>query len=70
MTNKTPRPEEQEAADVAASDPTLNKGAVDEVVEDYEEADNADQLDPTTEKEMGKVERATEDITMGIEDAS
>ncbi|MBW4647333.1 MAG: hypothetical protein KME06_01330 [Kastovskya adunca ATA6-11-RM4] len=70
MTNKTPRPEEQEAADVAANDPTLNKGAVDEVVEDYEEADNAGKIDPTTEKEMGKVERATEDITMGIEDAS
>ncbi|MEC4892878.1 MAG: hypothetical protein SAL07_05970 [Oscillatoria sp. PMC 1051.18] len=49
------------------SDPTVEKDAVEEISDRYTETET---LDPKTEKELGKVERATEDLTLGIEDAS
>ncbi|MEC4985936.1 MAG: hypothetical protein SAJ37_01580 [Oscillatoria sp. PMC 1068.18] len=49
------------------SDPTVEKDAVKEISDRYTESET---LDPQTEKELGEVERATEDLTLGIEDAS
>ena len=72
MTQDKARQQDQEAASVA-SDPTLNKEAVDEVVEQYERSANSDddkELDLSTQKELGDVERALEDSVLGIEDAS
>jgi hypothetical protein len=51
----------------------LNKEAVDEVVEQYERSANSDddkELDLSTQKELGDVERALEDSVLGIDDAS
>ncbi len=56
-----------------SSDPTLNKKAVNEVVDGYEKSAQSDQpteLDPATQQELGEVERALEDSVLGIEDAS
>jgi hypothetical protein len=72
MTQDKSRPQDQEAAAVG-SDPTLNKEAINEVVDEYEKSANSDEpteLDPPTQKELGDVERALEDSVMGIEDAS
>ncbi len=72
MTQDKARPQDQEAAAVG-SDPTLNKEAVNEVVEEYEQSANSEEtreLDPPTQKELGDVERALEDTVLGIEDAS
>ena len=73
MTQDKSRPQDQEAAAVANGDPTLNKQAVNELVDEYEKSANSDEikeLDPPTQKELGEVERALEDSVMGIEDAS
>ena len=72
MIHDNSRPQDQEAAAVA-SDPTLNKQAINELVDEYEQSANSDkptELDPPTQKELGEVERALEDSVMGIEDAS
>ena len=72
MTQDKPRSQDQEAAAIS-SDPTLNKEAVNEVVNEYEKSANLDkptELAPSTQKELGDVERALEDSVMGIEDAS
>jgi len=69
MTQDKPRSQDQEAAAIS-SDPTLNKEAVNEVVDEYEKSANLDkptELTPSTQKD---VERALEDSVMGIEDAS
>jgi hypothetical protein len=50
------------------NDPTLNKEAVNEVVDEYEKSANLDkptELDPATQKELGEVERALEDSVLG-----
>lgn len=72
MTQDKSRTQEQEAAAIN-NDPTLNKEAVNEVVDEYEQSANVDkptELDPSTQKELGEVERALEDSVLGIEDAS
>ncbi len=71
MTQEQSKPQDQPAADIT-SDPALNKDAADEVIGKYEESDhdNTNELPPSTEREMGEVERALEDSTLGIEDAS
>lgn len=72
MTQDNSRTQEQEAAAIS-NDPTLNKEAVNEVVDEYEQSANVDkptELDPSTQKELGEVERALEDAVLGIEDAS
>lgn len=72
MTQEKSKPQDQPAADVT-HDPTLNKDAADDVMAKYEERDRSDEtkeLQASTEKELGKVEQALEDVTMGIEDAS
>ncbi|MEQ8995622.1 MAG: hypothetical protein RID53_03855 [Coleofasciculus sp. B1-GNL1-01] len=54
-------------------DPTLNKDAVNEVMESYEadtDSEATEELDPSTEQELGEVEQALEDLTIGIEDRS
>jgi hypothetical protein len=72
MTQDKPRSQDEEAAAISG-DPTLNKEAVNEVVDEYEKSANLDkptELTPSTQKELGDVERALEDSVMGIEDAS
>jgi hypothetical protein len=72
MTQDKSRTQEQEAAAIS-NDPTINKEAVNEVVDEYEQSANANrptELDPSTQKELGEVERALEDAVLGIEDAS
>ncbi|MEW6495346.1 MAG: hypothetical protein AB1589_22940 [Cyanobacteriota bacterium] len=72
MTQDNSRTQEQEAAAIS-NDPTLNKEALNEVVDEYEQSANVDkptELDPSTQKELGEVERALEDAVLGIEDAS
>jgi hypothetical protein len=66
------KPQDQEAAAVP-SDPALIKEAVNEVVDEYEKSANSDkptELDPSTQKELGEVERALEDSVLGMDDAS
>lgn len=72
MNQEKSKAQNQEAASVA-SDPTLNKEAVDEAVAQYEEiakSDETTELNPATQKELGEVERALEDSLLDIEDAS
>ncbi|NEQ23612.1 MAG: hypothetical protein F6K28_31605 [Microcoleus sp. SIO2G3] len=72
MTQDKARQQDHEAAAVA-SDPTLNKEAVNEVVDEYETSANSDddkELDLSTQKELGDVERSLEDSVLGIDDAS
>lgn len=72
MTQDKSRSQDQEAAAVS-SDPSLNKEAIDEVVDEYERSANSDhptEVNPATQKELGNVERALEDSVLGIEDAS
>jgi hypothetical protein len=72
MTQDKSRQQDQEAASIA-NDPTLNKAAVNEVVDEYEKSANSGEpteLDSPTQKELGDVERALEDSVLGIEDAS
>ncbi|HEY9632312.1 MAG TPA: hypothetical protein V6D14_02835 [Coleofasciculaceae cyanobacterium] len=72
MTQDKSRPQAQEAAAIS-NDPALNKEAVNEVVDEYEKSansDNSTELAPSTQKELGDVERALEDSVLGIEDAS
>ena len=72
MTQDKSRSQDQEAAAVS-SDPALNKEAINEVVDEYEQSANSDhptEVNPATQKELGNVERALEDSVLGIEDAS
>lgn len=72
MRQEKSKPQDQEAAAIS-SDPTLNKEAVNEVVDEYERSANFDkptELTPATQKELGEVERALEDSVLGIDDAS
>ncbi len=71
MMQEKSKPEDQEVAAIS-SDPTLNKEAVNEVVDEYERSANSDkptELTPATQKELGEVERALEDSVLGIDDA-
>lgn len=68
MRQEKAKTQNQEAAAVP-SDPTLNKEAVNEVVDEYEKSANVDnpiELDPATQKELGEVERALEDSVFGV----
>lgn len=72
MIQDNSKPQEQEAA-TSVSDPAINKDAVNEAVDKYEESSRLDEekeLDSLTQKELGEVERALEDTMLGIEDAS
>lgn len=71
MTQDKSKSPDQEASTVN-SDPSLNKQAVDEVVNEYEQSTKSDEkeLDLPTQKQLGRVERALEDTVLGIEDAS
>jgi hypothetical protein len=69
--DKSPSPD-QEAGDIT-NDPSLNKEAINELVDQYEKSANSGEpteLNAPKEKELGEVERALEDSVMGIEDAS
>lgn len=71
MNQERSKSQDQEIA--VPHDPTLNKQAVNEVVDEYEKSANVDnpiQLNPSTQKELGDVERALEDSVLGIDDAS
>lgn len=72
MTQEQSTHQNQDATRVT-HDPTLNKDAVDQVIETYEadtDSEKTKKLDPSTEKELGEVEQALEDLTIGIEDRS
>lgn len=71
MTQDKARKQDQEAAAIN-NDPSLNKEAINELVDEYEKSANDEEteLKPQTEKELGDVERALEDSVMGIEDDS
>ena len=72
MTQDKSRTQDQEASAIS-NDPNLTKEAVNEVVDEYEQSANVDkptELAPSTQKELGEVERALEDGLLGIEDAS
>lgn len=71
MTQDKPRQQDKEAAAIS-HDPSLNKEAVNELVDQYEQAnsDETTDLNLPIQKELGEVERALEDSVMGIEDAS
>ena len=61
--------EQKSEAAVVSSDQTLNKETVDEVAQKYSDTDEKSQaLDAETEHELGEVEQALEDSTLGIED--
>ena len=70
MTQDKPRQQDKEAA--ISHDPSLNKEAVNELVDQYEQAnsDETTELNLPIQKELSEVERALEDSVMGIEDAS
>ena len=64
-----PKDSEQKSEAAAVSpDQTLNKEAVDEVAQKYSDTDEESQIDAETERELGEVEQALEDSTLGIED--
>lgn len=71
MTQDKARKQDKEAAAIN-NDPSLNKEAINELVDEYEKSANDEEteLKPQTEKELGNVERALEDSVMGIEDDS
>jgi hypothetical protein len=72
MTQDKSRSQDQEAAAVS-SDPSLNKEAVNEVVDEYERSANSDEpaeLAPSTQKELGEVERTLEDSVLGNDEVS
>ena len=70
MTQDKSRPQDQEAA-ALNHDPSLNKEAVNESVDLYEQSANSEEATLTPiQKELGDVERSLEDSVMGIEDAS
>ncbi len=71
MTQDKSRNQDQEAAAIN-NDPSLNKDAINELVDEYEKSANDEitELNTPTQKELGEVERALEDSVMGIEDAS
>ncbi|MGF1482080.1 MAG: hypothetical protein ACFB4I_21805 [Cyanophyceae cyanobacterium] len=55
--------------DAAVSpDPVSSGEAVDLEVQKYADEPSTQSLDPETEKELGEVEQALEDSTLGIED--
>ena len=60
--------EQKSEAAAVSSDQTLNKETVDEVIEKYSDTDEESQIDAETERELGEVEQALEDSTLGIED--
>lgn len=61
--------EQKSEAAVVSPDQTLNKETVDEVAQKYSDTDEKGQaLDAETEHELGEVEQALEDSTLGIED--
>lgn len=70
MTQDKSKPQDQEAAAIN-HDPSLNKEAINELVDQYEQSAN-DETTPLipAQKELGEVERTLEDSVMGIEDAS
>ena len=65
-----PKDSEQRSKAAAVSpDQTLNKETSDEVIEKYADTDEDSQaLDAETEHELGEVEQALENSTLGIED--
>lgn len=70
---KQERSKSQDQEIAVPNDPTLNKQAVNEVVDEYEKSANSNksvELNPSTQKELGEVERALEDSALGIDDAS
>lgn len=71
MTQDKARKQDQEAAAIN-NDPSLNKEAINELVDEYEKSTNSEEteLNSPTQKELGEVERALEDSVMGIEDNS
>jgi len=72
MTQDKSQPQDQEAAAIN-HDPSLNKEAINELVDQYEQSANSNEtqeLISPTQKQLGDVERSLEDSVMGIEDAS
>lgn len=72
MTQDKSRKPDQEAAAIN-NDPSLNKEAINELVDEYEKNASSEEsvkLNSPTQKELGEVERSLEDSVMGIEDAS
>lgn len=65
MTQDKARKQDQEAAAIN-NDPSLNKEAINELVDEYEKSANDDEteLNPQTEKELGNVE-TLEDSVIG-----
>jgi hypothetical protein len=69
--DKSPSPDQEAAA--ITNDPSLNKEAINELVDEYEKSANSEEqteLNAPKQKELGEVERGLEDSVMGIEDAS
>lgn len=69
MNAEASKPQDQEAA--IPYNPALNKQAVNEAVDEYEKSANSEEsviLVPSTQKELGEVERTLEDSVLGIDD--